>query len=629
METNQFSALPLKAFTPAGWTRRQLEIQAAGLSGQLDEFWPDIKDSGWIGGNAEAWERAPYWLDGLVPLAYLLADSRLIRKVTRWMDYILEHQHQDGWLGPAYDVSEYRKAYDPWPQFIILKVLSQYREVSGDSRVISAMVRNIRKIISVMKEKPLESWAKYRWAELLVSLRWLDGRPGVPADVLREAAKTVRDQGFDWPGLFRDFPYTRRTAEGETSMETHVVNNAMALKGPALAYLYSGDIRDAENSLMMIEVLDNHHGQITGMFTGDEHLAGKNPSQGTELCAVTEYLFSLEILIQILGSSGLGDRLEKIAFNALPAAFRDDMDSHQYDQQVNQVICTVSENKIYTTNSGDANIFGLEPNYGCCTANMHQGWPKFISHSWLKAPDGGLVCVSPVPLTLKTTAGSDDGKTETIITVSGDYPFSEKIRIGIDPEKPALFPLVLRVPGWCGSPEIWINGGDPVKPNPGEYHKIIREWRPGDAVTMKLPMRLKMHTRFNSSAALTMGPLVYSHNIEGKWQKNENGTPCPDWEARPVSPWNFGLILNPDSPESSCTAARKPSGPVPFSSDFPPSEIRCRGVRIPGWGISRNAAEPPPEKPFETEGQPQELVLVPYGCAKLRVTEMPVISEDD
>ncbi|MFP4442332.1 MAG: beta-L-arabinofuranosidase domain-containing protein, partial [Spirochaetia bacterium] len=364
MEANQFRALPLKAFTPAGWTRRQLEIQAAGLSGHLDEFWPDIKDSGWIGGNAEGWERAPYWLDGLVPLAYLLADSRLIRKVTRWMDYILEHQHQDGWLGPSYDGSEYRKAYDPWPQFIILKVLSQYREVSGDNRVIPAMVRNIRKIISVMKEKPLESWAKYRWAELLVTIRWLDGRPGVPADFLREAAETARAQGFDWPGLFRDFPYTRRTPEGKTSMETHVVNNAMALKGPALDYLYSGDIRDAENSLMMMEVLDNHHGQITGMFTGDEHLAGKNPSQGTELCAVTEYLFSLEILLQILGSSGLGDRLEQIAFNALPAAFRDDMNSHQYDQQVNQVICTVSENKIYTTNSGDANIFGLEPNYG-------------------------------------------------------------------------------------------------------------------------------------------------------------------------------------------------------------------------------------------------------------------------
>ena len=32
-----------------------MRIQADGLSGRLDEFWPDIRDSGWIGGCAEGW----------------------------------------------------------------------------------------------------------------------------------------------------------------------------------------------------------------------------------------------------------------------------------------------------------------------------------------------------------------------------------------------------------------------------------------------------------------------------------------------------------------------------------------------------------------------------------------------
>ena len=58
--------LPLGSITADGWLQRQLRIQAYGLSGNLEKFWPDIKDSGWIGGNAEGWERAPYWLDGLV-----------------------------------------------------------------------------------------------------------------------------------------------------------------------------------------------------------------------------------------------------------------------------------------------------------------------------------------------------------------------------------------------------------------------------------------------------------------------------------------------------------------------------------------------------------------------------------
>ena len=100
-----FRPLPLGAIRPLGWLHDQLRIQADGLSGHLDEFWPDVADSAWIGGQAEGWERGPYWLDGLVPLAYLLDDDRLKGKVGFWLDYILTHQHEDGWLGPVRDTA--------------------------------------------------------------------------------------------------------------------------------------------------------------------------------------------------------------------------------------------------------------------------------------------------------------------------------------------------------------------------------------------------------------------------------------------------------------------------------------------------------------------------------------------
>jgi len=49
--------LPLGQVRSAGWLLDQLRIQAAGLSGHLDEFWPDVARSRWIGGDAEGWER--------------------------------------------------------------------------------------------------------------------------------------------------------------------------------------------------------------------------------------------------------------------------------------------------------------------------------------------------------------------------------------------------------------------------------------------------------------------------------------------------------------------------------------------------------------------------------------------
>ena len=63
----------------------------------------DTANSAWLGGDGEAWERGPYWLDGIVPLAYLLDDTQLKVKVKHWMDYIISHQQEDGWLGPVED----------------------------------------------------------------------------------------------------------------------------------------------------------------------------------------------------------------------------------------------------------------------------------------------------------------------------------------------------------------------------------------------------------------------------------------------------------------------------------------------------------------------------------------------
>src|SRR6476619_4464528 len=57
LEQPSFLLLPLGAIRPTGWLRRQLEVQAQGLSGHLDETWPDVgPESGWLGGKGESWE---------------------------------------------------------------------------------------------------------------------------------------------------------------------------------------------------------------------------------------------------------------------------------------------------------------------------------------------------------------------------------------------------------------------------------------------------------------------------------------------------------------------------------------------------------------------------------------------
>ena len=478
LQPNAFDPLPLTSVRPTGWLLRELQIQANGLSGHLDEVWPDVgPNSGWLGGTGESWERGPYFLDGLVPLAYLTGDERLIAKAKKWVDWTLEHQQPDGWIGP-------HTMADWWPNYVMLKVLTQYQEATGDPRVVPLMQRYFAFQARHLDDRPLKEWAIFRWHDEVLSILWLYNRTGDRS--LLDLARRLHDLGHDWEAQFADFRYTQKTAKTEGALANHGVNNAMALKAAAVWWLLTGDAKDKESLKQMLSALDRYHGQPEGIFSADEHYAGLDPSQGTELCTVVEAMFSLESDISILGDPALGDRLEKIAYNALPGTLTDDSWGHQYDQQANQVMVSVADRR-WSTNGPDSNIFGLEPNFGCCTANMHQGWPKFAAHLWMATVDRGLAAVAYGPSEVSTSVA--DGVPVTI-TETTDYPFRETVTFAVKTPRPVQFPLVLRIPAWTSEPAVAVNGATLTGVKPGEFFRIAREWKSGDSVELHLPMRV-------------------------------------------------------------------------------------------------------------------------------------------
>ena len=619
---NAFYLLPLGSIRPKGWLLDQLQIQANGLGGHLDETWPDVgPNSGWLGGTGESWERGPYFLDGLVPLAYQLNDERLKKKAQKYIDWTLNNQTAEGMIGP-------RSNNDWWPRIVMLKVLTQYQEATGDPRVIPLLSRYCEYQLSALPGRPLRDWGKYRWQDEALTVIWLYNRTGDPK--LLDLVRLLHRQGYDWQAEFINFKYTQRTtrqsiglingANPDAAMQTHGVNNAQAIKASPVWSVVSNSDEDRHAIFRQLAALYRYHGLPNGMFSADEHFAGLNPSQGIELCAVVEAMFSLEQSLAILGKPELGDRLERIAFNALPGTFTDDMWAHQYNQEPNQVECSL-HHKPWTTDGPESNLYGLEPNFGCCTANFHQGWPKLTSSLWMLSNDNGLVAAAYAPCEVHTKIGD----TAVHVVEQTEYPFRGSIRITVNPASPLAFPVRLRIPEWANTSTIKVNGKIQPSATASSFALIKRTWNAGDVIDIAFPLTPRFSHGFNNSIAVERGPLVFSYPIGEDWVKLRNRGMTADWQVYPSTPWNYALAVDAEKEENAdnISVLEFPVSSGPFTLKGAPVKLQVKARKLPAWRAEDGVAEPVPPSPVSSD-QPEETVtLVPYAAAKLRITAFP------
>ncbi|KAI9857376.1 MAG: hypothetical protein M1813_008279 [Trichoglossum hirsutum] len=285
---NIFDPLPLGSIKPQGWLRDTMMLMRDGLPGHQFDFYVYVRDSTWMGGRteyADIHESAPYWFNYIVPLAYGLDDARLKRQVEQFVEYVISHQADDGWIGV-----EKGSARDLWARFPLMLGLTQL--VEADPRYADLVIPAIRKFLNLMRSMLRDNyrgytyWGRARGHDMIIVLQWMyENYPGNNTELLFDNMRLLSKGGFDWSYYFRKDVFPMQDLEtlpvdDRLGGFEHVVNLGQALKSCAVERRFTHNDTLLESTRNGVNWTFLYHGTPSGAIIGDERISGLSPMRG-------------------------------------------------------------------------------------------------------------------------------------------------------------------------------------------------------------------------------------------------------------------------------------------------------------------------------------------------------------
>jgi hypothetical protein len=668
----EFSELPIRSIQPQGWLKAYLERQRDGITGHLDKTggfpfntdgWaaPEISD---IGHNPYAYEQTGYWIDGMIRCAHLLQDDALSEKAKRHTDYVLGQPDRDGYLGPLILKTKTR-----WPHVVFFRALFAHWSATGDPRIPRALKRHF-----LSSPYP---YALGREACSIEAILWAYEREKDPA--LLNLAR----------GVYRNFESSLKVngvspaayCDGKPSDAHGVSYNEMAKLG-ALLYMQTGQQDDLNVSVQAYRKIDAFHMLVDGVNVSSEEMRELTPLESHETCDIADYTWSAGYLLMATGNADYADKIERACFNAAPGAVSEDFNLLQYFSCPNQVIAAHNTNHNVYFRGDRTMSFATAHIAACCSGNVNRIMPNFASRLWLKDKDNGLVAAFYAPSQVKYRVGKQHQ--EVVITEKTRYPFSDRVVFTMSMRERCEFPFTLRIPGWCNNASVLVNN-QPLdqKLIAGSYIKINREFRDGDEVVVILPQEIKTSDWPLDGIALERGPLVYSLKIDEDWESaaklmesavgvlgvynlKSRYPGLLGQNVYPKSPWNYALEVHSGNAGSATRVIENEwQEGAPWSAKEPPLQLEVPARRVIGWDLDRpgeiileGGVDDPglvpqeydakyddprwlrkgdfaftPQLPASSDSgirlseETETVTLVPYGCAKLRVTIFPRVDK--
>ena len=663
----KFSELPLSSIQPQGWLKAFLVKAKDGLTGHLDEIGgPPFNSYGWGGPTLSnvppdwwSYEQNAYWCDGMTRCGYLLGDKDLIAKAALQTDYVLSHPDTDGYLGP-----QYLKKGNRWPHAVFFRALMARYSATGDKDILAALKRHF-----------LSSPYNYRSGRDLIALEavlWTYERDGDPA--LLSLANTIY-QNFATPPVRDNGPAMIANAGGQgPAMYTdgkpsraHGVGYNEAAKLGALMYGHSGNAEQLRVSQEAYRKLDKFHTMVDGVNTSTEGLTPIDQLSSHETCDITDYCWSVGYVLMATGDVDYADKIERAMFNAAPGAVTEEFNGLQYFSCPNQVLATRHSNHNFYYKGDRAMAYSGNHIAQCCSGNVNRMMPNFAARLWMRDANNGLVAAMYAPSTVTHKVGKEGA--EVTIDEETRYPFKGDVRFRMKMAQATKFPFTVRIPGWSKGAKISING-QPLQQElaSGTFVTLDRTFEDGDEVVVNLPQQITVSEWPGNTVAVERGPLVYSMKIEEHWQTREEaeqeiqdalGVYWLDFrfpgvralDVTPTSPWNYALEIEGQTiPRGVQVIENQWADENPFSRHAPPITLVVPARRLIGWDLDRptevvqrgewwhpnqtfvrkgnfaftpDLPTPGKDSKVKLSSTVENISLVPYGCARLRLTTFP------
>ncbi|MDD4920845.1 MAG: glycoside hydrolase family 127 protein [Bacteroidales bacterium] len=617
---DQFQENSISTSAPQGWLLEFLKRQKTGLTGHPEVLSYPFNSCLWAGiiqrvdekhgSNWWRYEQTAYYSDGLIRLGYLLQDSTLIKTGRAGIDYTLRTVQKNGRLGPDFLTSQ-------WPIAVYYRVLQAEYLATGDQRIIDALHKHY------LSFTPEEVGNAKRNIVNIEGMLWTYGKTN-DKKLLELAEAAYKIGGFE---------LTMPLCLSQDKLVFHGVTYMEMAKLPAILYTYTGKKEYLDAAINAMKKLDRDHMLPDGVPSSNEFLDGKDPMSSHETCDISDYTWAVGYLLMATGDATWADHIEKAVFNAGPGAVSKDFKNLQYFSSVNQALATGNSNHNKFTHGSTWMAYWPCHETECCAGNVHRFMPNYAARMWMHDKDGGLIAALYGPSVEKFAV-----KGENIsVTESTNYPFSEDIVFTFDMNKSVSLPFTFRIPAWCLTPSVTINGNAYTGAlQPGSFVTIKRMFNKNDKVALKLPMPTKLVKCDNWGVSVEHGPLLFAYpiperitidtctyaNLGGKRSIN------PDFlalDVRPAGPWNYALAVDENNFLKNIRIENTGKSAYPFDPKSVSMVIKVPARRVKNWTLQDDRYTPslPEAGKFECEQKVDTINLVPYGSTRLRISVFP------